>query len=423
MRTYQSEWRITNDELRINKLSPCFLFFIRHSSLVIRHSIWGFAVILETGKSLKIVALVGLAGVIASFFLAGGERFWANWILWFLFLLTIGLGSLFIVALEHVVGARWSVPIRRVPEKLSSLVLLMGPAALIALLSLRILYSWTNPESASDPVIAGKAGWLSIQYFSLRVILCVVLWAFAYWILVAGSLRQDQGRNPGFNLRARRFAPLFMVIFAITITVVAFDWISSLEPTWYSDIFGVYVFAGTFLAGLSATTLALLYLKSRGKLQQVGPDHMYSLGGFLFAFLVFWSYIGFAQYLLMWYANLPEEVFWYRERLHGGWGLLLLALAVFHFLVPFFILIPRETKSNSKTLFWTAAIVLLSHWLDLYWMIFPVLRRGLLFGWPEFAFGLLFIFGSLVWLRRVMNRGPDMPIGDPLLSEGLGFRL
>lgn len=372
---------------------------------------------------LKIAILLGLVGVIAASRFAGWERFWANWILWFLFLLTIGLGSLFIVALEHVVGAKWSIPLRRIPERLSSLALLMGPASLIALFSLRFLYSWTKPESAQDPIIAGKAVWLNIPFFSLRVVLCAGLWFLAYWMFVSGSLKQDQERNPRFNLRARRFAPLFMIIFGITITVVAFDWISSLEPAWYSDILGVYVFAGTFLAGLAATTLALLYVKSCGRLQEIGPDHMYNLGGFLFAFTVFWSYIGFAQYMLMWYANMPEEVFWYKERLQGAWGLILLALAVFHFLVPFFILIPRDAKSSPRFLFWTAALVLFSHWLDLYWLIFPVLRRGPLFGWPEFCFGLLFISGGLLWIRHRMNRGPDMPVGDPFLSEGLEFRL
>jgi hypothetical protein len=361
--------------------------------------------------------------MIAAFFISGRERFWANWILWFLFLMTIGLGSLFIVALEHVVGAKWSIPLRRVPERLSSLALLMGPAALIALFSLRLLYPWTKPEALQDPVVAGKASWLNVPFFSMRVVLCAALWFLAYRIFVTGSLRQDQDRDPQFNLRARRFAPLFMAIFGITITVVAFDWISSLEPAWYSDIFGVYLFAGTFLAGLAATTLALLYLKSRGRLREIGPDHMYNLGGFLFAFTVFWSYIGFAQYMLMWYANMPEEVFWYKERLQGAWGPILLALAVFHFLVPFFILIPREAKSDPKFLFWTAAVMLISHWLDLYWMIFPILRRGPVLGWPEFSFGLLFISGGLIWIRYMMNRGPDMPINDPLLGEGLGFRL
>jgi hypothetical protein len=372
---------------------------------------------------LKPSAAVGLAGIIATCFFSSWQRFWANWILWFLFLLTVGLGSLFIVALEHVVGAKWSIPLRRVPERLSSFAILMVPAALIALLSLPFLYPWTKPESLKDPVMAGKAAWLNVPFFSLRVVLCAGLWIIAYRILVTGSLRQDRLKDPRFSLRARRFAPLFMAIFGITITVMAFDWISSLEPAWYSDIFGVYVFAGAFLAGLAATTLTLLYLKGRGRLKEIRPDHMYNLGGFLFAFIVFWSYIGFAQYLLMWYANMPEEVFWYKDRLQGAWGYLLLALAVFHFLVPFFILISRDAKSHPRFLFWTAAVILFSHWLDLYWMIFPVLRRGLLFGWPEFSFGLLFISGGLLWVRHAVNRGPDMPIGDPLLSEGLEFRL
>lgn len=304
-----------------------------------------------TNTKLTLAALLGLAGVVAASLFSGWERFWANWILWFLFLLTIGLGSLFLVALEHVVGAKWSIPLRRVPERLSSLALLMGPASLIALLSLRFLYPWTNPEAALDPVLAGKAVWLNVPFFSFRVVLCAGLWLLAYRIMVSGSLKQDLSQDPGFNLRARRFAPLFMIIFGITITVVAFDWISSLEPTWYSDIFGVYLFAGTFLAGLAATTLALLYVKSRGRLQEVGPDHMYNLGGFLFAFTVFWSYIGFAQYMLMWYANLPEEVFWYKERLEGGWGTILLVLAAFHFLVPFFSSYPGKPRAVQSFFF------------------------------------------------------------------------
>jgi hypothetical protein len=378
---------------------------------------------MQMNRKLAVTAVMGLAGMIAAGLVFGWNRFWVNWILWFLFLLTIGLGSMFIVALEHVVGARWSIPLRRIPERLSSLVILMSPAALLALLSLHSLYPWASPESLQNPVIAGKAGWLNERFFIWRVVGCIALWSIAYLVFVGGSIRQDRNRNPRFNLRARRLAPLFMVVFGITITVVAFDWISSLEPEWYSDIFGVYIFAGTFLAGLAATTLAILYLKSKGRLTEIRPDHMYSLGGFLFAFVVFWSYIGFAQYLLMWYANMPEEVFWYKERLQGAWGPLLLLLAIFHFLVPFFLLIPREAKSNPKFLFWTAALILFSHWLDLYWMIFPVLGHGMHFGWPELSFAFLSIGGVLLWIRHSMSRGADMPVGDPLLREGLEFRL
>ncbi len=299
----------------------------------------------------------------------------------------------------------------------------MAPAAFLALLSLPVLYPWTRPEGLKDPVIAGKAVWLNVPFFAARVVACVGLWILAYRIFVSGSIRQDQEKDPRFNVRARRFAPVFMVIFGITITIVAFDWISSLEPAWYSDVFGVYIFAGTFLAGLAATTLAVNYLVARGRLPGVTPDHIYNLGGFLFAFVVFWSYIGFAQYLLMWYANLPEEVFWYKERLQGLWGPLILALAVFHFLVPFFVLIPRNAKGEPKRLFWVAVFMLLAHFLDLYWMVFPVLGKGPVFSWPELSFGVFFISTGLLWIQHAMTRGADMPVGDPFLREGLEFRL
>jgi hypothetical protein len=374
-------------------------------------------------KVFTLGAAAGLVGVLATGFAAGWERFWVNWILWILYVLTVGLGSFFLVVLEHVVGAKWSVPLRRVPERLSSLILPMGPALLLALLALPVLYPWTRPGSHDNPIIAGKAVWLNVPFFVARVAACIGLWLLAYRILVSGSIRQDREADVRFNVRARRVAPVFMVVFGVTITIVAFDWIAGLEPTWYSDVFGVYIFAGTFLAGLAATTLAVLYLFARGKLPGIRPDHIYNLGGFLFAFTVFWAYIGFAQYLLMWYANMPEEVFWYKERLQGLWGILVLVLAVVHFLVPFLVLIPRDAKTEPKRLVWVAVFILLAHWLDLYWMLFPVLGSGPVFSWPELSFAMFFTFASLLWLRRMMARGAAMPIKDPFLREGLEFRL
>ena len=166
------------------------------------------------------------------------------------------------------------------------------------------------------------------------------------------------------------------------VTVLAFDWISGLTPEWYSDIFGVYLFAGGFLAGLAATALALVHLQSQGRLEAVNLHHRYNLGGFLFAFTVFWSYIGFAQYMLMWYGNLPDEILWYRDRLEHGWHGVTIALAILHFVVPFFALVNREAKSDPRRLRWVACLMLGAHALDLYWLVFPVLGRGVLFSWP-----------------------------------------
>jgi hypothetical protein len=351
------------------------------------------------------------------------DRFWTNWLFWFLYLLTIALGALFIVALEHLVGARWSVPVRRASERVAGLLFLAGPASVVALFSLPVLYPWTTEEGLSSPLVAGKAGWLNMPFFAVRVLICLGLWALSYRILVGGSLRQDATKDLAITVRARRFAPGFMAIFAITVTLVAFDWISSLEPEWFSDIFGIYVFAGSFLAGLAATVLAVLYLQRRGRLSAIRFDHLYNLGGYLFAFTVFWSYIGFAQYMLMWYANLPEEVFWYEQRIEGPWLVVVLALAVFHFLIPFFALIARDAKGDPRRLRWVASLVLAAHALDVYWLLFPVLGEEIHFGLPEVFFALFFVSAALLWLRREMRRGADMPLGDPFLKEGLEFRL
>ncbi|MBN1612108.1 MAG: hypothetical protein JW940_36085 [Polyangiaceae bacterium] len=351
------------------------------------------------------------------------ERFWTNWVYWFVVLFTVGIGSLFVVALQHLVSARWSVPIRRVPERLATLLLPVVPVGLTALLAVRVLYPGAKPEALQNKVLAGKALWLGLPFVSVRTALVLALSVIALLVLVRGSLKQDQSKDPRFNLRARRFAPGFMVLFAFLVTLVAFDWISALTPEWYSDIFGVYLFAGSFLAALASTSVAVAHLKKRERLAAVRRDHLYNVGGFTFAFTVFWSYIAFAQYMLMWYANLPEEVEYYHERLHGGWHTLTVILAVVHFVVPFFALLTRDSKGDLRRLLAVGLLMLGAHLLDMYWLIFPALGHGPVCSWPEVSFALFFGGGALLWLRRAFGAGEDMPVGDPFLQEGLEFRL
>ena len=366
---------------------------------------------------------LGALGVLGSYAAAGHERFWANWVLWFIVMFTLSLGALFIVALEHLVNAKWSVPVRRIPERIATLLLPAVPVGLIALGALPVLYPGTRPEAAQHPILAGKAFWLSLPFFSVRTVFALALCLLGLAVLVGGSLRQDATRDPAFNMKVRKFAPAFMAIFALVITLIAFDWISGLTPEWYSDIFGVYVFAGAFLSGLAATALAVLYLQDQGRLDGVRGDHLYNLGGFLFAFTVFWSYIGFAQYMLMWYANLPDEVIYYKVRLAGSWRAITIGLASLHFILPFFALVTRDAKKDPKRLRRVAYLMLGAHFLDLYWLIFPVLGARPLFSWPELSFALFFVSGMLLWIRGAMEKGEDMPVGDPFLREGLEFRL
>jgi hypothetical protein len=369
------------------------------------------------------ITALGAVGAIASYAKAGPERFWANWLVWFLFLFTLALGCLFLVAIEHLVAAKWSVPIRRLPERLATLLLPVVPIGLIALGAVPVLFPGAKPEALQNKILAGKALWLGLPFFSLRTVVCLVLCLIGLAVLVRGSLRQDETKDPAFNVKARKFAPAFMAIFAFVITVAAFDWISGLTPEWYSDIFGVYLFAGGFLAAIAATSLTLGHLQGMGRLPEVKRDHRYNLGAFLFAFTVFWSYIGFAQYMLMWYANLPDEVVWYQVRLQGGWHAVTVLLAVLHFIIPFFALVTRDAKGDPKRLGAVAALMLGAHALDLYWLVFPVLGKGVLFSWPELSFALFFVGGALLWVKRSLDWGEDLPVGDPFLAKGLEFRL
>lgn len=344
------------------------------------------------------------------------DRFWAGWIVWVLFLQTLAMGCLFLVALEHLVGARWSVPLRRVPERLSTLLVPLVPAALLALGALPSLYPGWPPGGA-------KGLWLGPGCFSGRVLLGLGLQLGCVQVLARGSLAQDLGHDPQAPARFRRFAPGFMAIFALVMTLAAFDWIGGLTPAWYSDILGVYLVAGSILAGLAATTLGVLDLSAEGRLPGVGGDHLYNLGALLFAFSAFWAYIAYCQYLLMWYGNLPEEAAWFQARLEGAWGPFTLALTALHFGLPFGALLPRAAKREPRRLAWVAVLVLVAHLLDLIWLVVPALGQGVLLGWPELALALCFGGGGLLWCRWARRWGADLPVGDPGLARGLGFRL
>ena len=369
------------------------------------------------------LTLIGAAGTVGVYVSASRERFWLNWLLWTLFLLTLGLGNLFLVALERLVGAHWSVPMRRVPERIASLIPLAIVLLLIAFFGVPVIFPWTYPAAAHNPILVAKTAWLNLPFFAIRLAVCAVVWMLFYRFYVRGSLRQDESKDPAFTLRARRLAPPFMVVFFFSVTVLAFDWISGLEPEWYSDMFGVYLFAGTFISGIAAMLLGVLSLVRRGRLPEVQTKHVYNLGSLALAFTVFFAYIGFAQYMLIWYANLPEEVIWFKHRTEGAWQPVAWLLPLLHFFIPFFLLIGSLGKKHPATLRLAALSILLGHFVDLYWLIFPVLGPQPLFGWPELAMASLFLGLGSLQIRRAMGRGADMPVGDPLLSRGLEWQL
>jgi hypothetical protein len=374
------------------------------------------------------LAGLGLLGVIATWF-GDVQRFGANWMLWSVGLLGIALGALFIVALEHLTRAQWSIVLRRIPERISGILPAMAVIfAIGAFVGLsQGVFGWATPEFRelmhSDAHMHGKAVWYSTPFFVGRLIALFLVWILSWKLLAGGSIKQDTSKDPKFSVRAKRFSAPFMWLFAISVSIIGVDWLMGMSPKWYSTIFGVYTFSGFFLSGLAVTTLVILALKKQGRLKEIKPDHLYSLGGFMFAFTVFWAYIAFSQFMLIWYANLPEETFWFSLRLHDGWQYVTYLLSVLRFFVPFAALLSREVKMDAGRLSWVAVLILVGQALDLYWIIFPELGQGVLLGWQELAFAAFFSGLGILLIQLNMNKGQDLPVGDPNLEAGLHYHL
>jgi len=283
------------------------------------------------------------------------------------------------------------------------------------------LYPWTTAssvEAASSPAMAFKLAWLSRPFFLFRAAAFLIIWIGFAVAIRRASLRQDGDGDRRWTRANVRLSAAFLLVFGVTFTLASFDWVMSLEPLWYSTIFGVYNFAGLFLSGLAAIVLIALWLERAGPLRHVlTDDHLHDLGKLLFAFSVFWMYIWFSQYMLIWYTNIPEETAYFVRRAHGGWFVLFLANVVLNWLVPFVVLLRRDAKRRRQTLGLVAAIVLVGRWLDVYLLIFPAVvgdapRIGL---WElGLTAGGLGAFGlALVWALRGASA---VPLADPDLG-------
>jgi hypothetical protein len=353
------------------------------------------------------------------------KRAFAGYLLGYVYVLGIGLAGTFFTALHYLVGATWSVVVRRVAEAFSSYLPVALGLLLVVLLGIPDLYVWST-----HPVVEGghaldltKGGYLSTPLFTLRLVLILALWSIFGWYFRRNSLRQDETGDVALTRANGKAAPIFVLLFALTATLVAFDLLMSLEPTWYSTIFGVYFFAGLWQAGLAALTIVVVLLRRQGALEGVvNRFHYWDLGKYLFAFSVFWMYIAFSQFMLIWYANLPEETGWMIKRTYTSWGGFGIALMALRFAIPFFALMPQKVKENEIGLLVIAGGILIGHWIDLYWTILPAFApAGVNMKWTEIGITLGFI-GLLGWMvLRFLSRHPVAAHRDPLFEESVRF--
>lgn len=377
------------------------------------------------GKAGVAFFALGLVLVIISYFVDPVRSAFNNLIM-LMFLTSIGLGALFLIAIEYLAGAVWSVPFRRMTEFLGVILFILPVIAIPVYLNMHDMFHWTHQEAvANDEILKGKSGYLNEQFFVIRVLAAYVIWIFFYLMLTKRSKMQDTTGDQKLTTTNIKLSAIFMPFFAITITIYAVDWIMSLEPHWFSTIFGVYYFSGTVLAGIAIVTFLAVYLNEKGLLiKGITTDHYYSLGALMFAFINFWAYIAFSQFLLIYYANLPEETFWYLARWEGNWMYVSIFLMIVHFVVPYFALVSQPSKTNPKRLKFMSIWILMAHIVDLYWLIMPTFSPEVApVGWMEIGFPML-TFGIIVILFGMKAKKENLvAIGDPKLKRGLDFRL
>lgn len=386
--------------------------------------------------------VVGIASLAVAFVLGTSEghggghethtQFYFSYLTSMMFWASIGLGSLFFVLIQHGTRAGWSIVVRRIFENwmatLPIFVLLIVPVIIGA----HDLYHWThldNPEVANDPLLQHKAPYLNESAFIIRAGIIVLVWTALSLFYYRRSTAQDRTGDVAHTHRMRWWAPLGFVLFAISLTLAALDWMMSLDPHWYSTIFGIYYFAGGLMASGAAVILAALALQKSGVLKDaITTEHFHDLGKWTFAFMVFWAYSAVSQFLLIWYANIPEETLFYGHRLHGGWDVVTIILPLLKFVVPFWFLMSRHVKRNRTLLAIGAGALLLGHYVDMFWLIQPNMAIALGEEHPHFSLHIAdllalvgiggIILGAFAWLTA---RAPTAPVGDPRLSESLRF--
>jgi hypothetical protein len=354
-------------------------------------------------------------------------QFLRSYLMAYVFWISIALGCLGLQMLGHVAQGGWTVVLRRTFEAGSRTILPMAALFVPVLLGVYRLYPWA-PHGA--PGHAGaleshggdKSAYLNVPFFVARSVAYFALWAGSAHVLSSMTLAQDRTGDPALPRRLRRLAALGLLVYGLTVTFAAIDWMMSLDPHWWSTIYGVYFIGGQALAAMSFAIITAYFLSERpgpGP-SLIGVRHFHDFGKMLLAFVMLWAYFAFSQFLILWSGNLPEEIPYYIDRSRGGFRWVSFVLIVVGFALPFVLLLSRDLKRSPGRLAMVAALLLLVRWLDVYWLIAPAWSHEYLrVHWLDVA-----AMGAVggVWMvlfTRELGKRPLVPVGEPMLSEAL----
>jgi len=377
--------------------------------------------------------IIGLVMFIAGTFLDAGntQRMWATLLFTNFFFLGIALIGLFFVSVFNIGQAGWHANFKRIPEAMSTYIPL-GALLMIPILWFghHDLYHWTHEgltdinDSHYDKLIAHKAPYLNMPFFMIRAVIFVVLWSVLAWLIRKNSLAQDAfGKFKDYRA-SKWLTAAFIVVFGISSSMASWDWFMSIDPHWYSTLYGWYTFSNIFVAGLCAIVIFIIVLKKAGYLSYVSREHVHDLTKMIFGFSVFWAYLWISQFLLIWYANIPEETLYYEMRFESFKFPFFLSLFI-NFVFPFLILMTAKAKRNMNRVLVVASILIFGHWLDFYNMTMPGVfansHGGHHAGFGLVEFGLFFayigLFGYIT--LRSLSKASLVPLNDPYVRESL----
>jgi hypothetical protein len=373
-------------------------------------------------RRLLIAGAVGAAVSALGLFL-NARQFFQSYLMAYMLCLGVTLGSLALGMVHQLSGGAWGVVIRRPIGAASRVLPVMTLMFLPIALGMRHLYVWTNADIvAHDEMLLHKQLYLNTPFFLVRAAIYFLVWNAISYFLNAWSLEQDRTGSPRFARRMQMISGGGLLAYGLTITFASFDWLMSLEPHWFSTIYGVLIMGGQGLSALAFLIIVLVWLSRRPPLDRiVAPSHFHDLGNLMLAFVMLWAYFSFSQYLIIWSGNLPVEIGWYLHRLQTGWRAVGLVLILCHFAAPFIVLLSRTVKREPQLLVKVAAGILIVRLVDLFWLIAPEFHQtGISVSWLDVVLPLT--LGSL-WLACFIwqLRGRALlPVHDPEFDEALG---
>ena len=362
-----------------------------------------------------------LLGCVIGMWVWGARQFLFSWLFAFTFFFTLSVGSLFWILVHYAVDAEWSVVVRRVLETAAGSFSYLWIFFIPILIKAPVIYGWMSIPVGQDPVLDSKRAMLSVGRWTTRAVIYFLFFFVLSYLLRRFSSRQDQTGDPGYTLKARKLVFGTLLLFGLMTTGAVIDWLMSVNFHWYSTMWGVYLFAGSAWSSMALLIVVVRWLQSLGYLKGVvSTEHYHIMGKLLLSFTVFWAYIGFSQFFLIWYANIPEETEYFLIRNTESWNTLSILLVIGHFFVTFALLLPRAAKTNPKRLAWIACWVLFMHLFDLYIIVLPFLHPAGFAPNPLDLLALGAIGAPLAFLFiQALGRHSLFPVHDPRLPESL----